>query len=210
LALANGDEPVGFLFLVSRAGRVKRVALSDLKSVRGQDTLVMGFDDGDTLLTAFVTPGDGEVMLASSAGQAIRFKEEEVRPMGLPAVGVWGMKLAARDELVGAGLVKPRGDLVMITAQGVGKRTGLDEYPTQGRYGQGVINIKLTKTSGPLVAATTATASERVMLVSAKGNSKTVYVRALPKLGRNQTGKELIAIRGKDKVAGLITLTTIE
>ncbi len=208
LALTNGEEPAGYLFLVSRAGRVKRVALSELKAVRGQDTVVMGFDNGDTLLTAFATPGDGEVILASAAGQAIRFKEEEVRPMGLPAVGVWGMKLAEKDELAGAGLVKPRADLVMVTVQGVGKRTGLEEYPTQGRYGQGVINIKLTKASGPLAAATTANASDRLMLVSAKGNNKTVYVRALPKLGRNQAGKELIAIRGKDEVAALITLTT--
>ncbi|MEW5959910.1 MAG: DNA gyrase subunit A [Chloroflexota bacterium] len=206
LALSNGGELPGYLFLVSRSGRVKRITLNDLYAVRGHETVVMGFDNGDTLLDAFVTPGEGEVILVSAQGQAIRFPEEEVRPMGLPAAGVWGMKLAAGDELVGAGPIKPRGDLVTVTEQGIGKRTDLSEYPLQGRYGQGVIAIKLTNTSGLIAAATTLNASDRVMLVSQKGNNKTIYARALPKLGRNQQGQELIAIRGRDKLARLVTL----
>jgi DNA gyrase subunit A len=208
LALANGDDLPGYLFLVSRSGRVKRITLNDLYAVRGLETVVMGFDNGDTLLDAFATPGEGEVILVSAQGQAIRFSEEDVRPMGLPAAGVWGMKLAKGDELVGAGPIKPRGDLVTVTEQGIGKRTDLSDYPTQGRYGQGVINMKVTKKSGPVVAATTLNASDRVMLVSQKGNNKTIYARALPKLGRNQQGKELIAIRGRDKMACLVTLIT--
>ncbi len=205
LALSREDE-AGYLCLVSKGGRVKRVTLQDLKAVRSSDTVVMGFDNGDTLLTAFATPGDGEIILASAQGQAIRFKEEEVRPMGLPAAGVWGMKLGKEDELAGAGLVKARGDLALVTENGVGKRTGLDQFPTQGRYGQGVVAIKLTKASGPVVAATTVNASDRVMLVSQKGNNKTVYVRSWPKLGRSSQGKDLMAIRGKDQVVSLIAL----
>ncbi len=208
LTLSNGDEESGYLFLVSRAGRVKRVALKDLKAARGADTVVMGFDNGDTLLVAFTTPGDGEVVLASAQGQAIRFKEDDVRPMGLPAAGVWGMKLAKGDELVGAGLVKSRGDLVLVTHQGIGKRTALDQFPTQGRYGQGVVAMKLTKTSGSVGVADTVNASDRVMLISEKGNNKTVYARALPKLGRSSQGKELMAIRGRDKISNLITLVS--
>jgi DNA gyrase subunit A len=205
LALSNGAEISGYLFLVSRLGRVKRIALEDLYAARGHETMVMGADKGDSLLAAFATPGDGEVMLVSARGQAIRFSEEDVRAMGLPAGGVWGMKLAQGDELAGAGLVKSRGDLVTVTQKGVGKRTSLSEYPTQGRYGQGVINIKLTEKSGPVVAATTVNASDRVMLVSQKKN-KTVYARSLTKAGRNQPGTELIAIRGRDKLTRLITL----
>lgn len=205
LALSNGAEISGYLFLVSRLGRVKRITLEDLYAARGHETMVMGVDKGDSLLAAFATPGDGEVMLVSAQGQAIRFSEEDVRAMGLPAGGVWGMKLAQGDELAGAGLVKPRGDLVTVTQKGVGKRTSLSEYPTQGRYGQGVINIKLTEKSGPVAAATTVNASDRVMLVSQKKN-KTVYARSLTKAGRNQPGTELIAIRGRDKLTRLITL----
>ncbi|MCB0156372.1 MAG: DNA topoisomerase 4 subunit A, partial [Anaerolineae bacterium] len=108
LALPGGEEPEGYLFLVSRQGRVKRLALSDLTAIRGHEATVMGIEKGDSLLTAFLTPGEEEVVLVSNKGQAIRFAEVEVRPMGLSAAGVLGMKLEAQDVLVGAGLVKPR------------------------------------------------------------------------------------------------------
>ncbi len=206
LTLASREEMPGYLFLVSRLGRVKRLSLSDLAAVRGDGTVVMGLDKGDTLLTAFATQGDGEVILVSAQGQAIRFIEEEVRPMGLPAAGVLGIKLSEGDTLAGAGPVKPRGDLVLVTQQGLGKRTGLDKYPRQGRYGQGVIAIRLTKASGPVAVATTVNVSDRVMLVSEKGNNKTVYAKSLPKMGRNQAGKALMSIRGRDQIARLITL----
>lgn len=205
LALANGAEPDGYLCLVTRQGRIKRVALSDLAAVRGNDTVVIGLEKGDTLLTAFATPGEGELLLVSAGGQAIRFAEEEVRPMGLPAAGVLGMKLAAKDELVGAGPLKSRGDVVLVTRQGWGKRVALTEFPKQGRYGQGVIAVKLTAPDKVAVAAT-ATASDRVMLVSHKGNNKTVYARAFSKLSRAHKGEEVIAIRGKDHLAQLIVI----
>jgi DNA gyrase subunit A len=168
----------------------------------------MGIEKGDSLLTAFLTPGEEEVVLVSNKGQAIRFSEVEVRPMGLSAAGVLGMKLEAKDVLVGAGLVKPRADLVIVTEQGFGKRTDLKDYPKQGRYGQGVISITLSQESGPAVAAAVVNASDRVMLLSEKRGNKTIFARAIAKVGRNQKGKELIAIRGKDKFAELITLTS--
>ncbi|MCB0154367.1 MAG: hypothetical protein KDF65_06175, partial [Anaerolineae bacterium] len=118
------------------------------------------------------------------------------------------MKLEGQDELVGAGLVRPRADLVIVTEQGLGKRSDLKDYPKQGRYGQGVIGIALSQESGPAVAAAVVNASDRVMLLSEKRSNKTIYARAIVKVGRNQKGKELIAIRGKDKFAQLITLVT--
>jgi DNA gyrase subunit A len=206
VALSREQES-GYLCLVSRGGRVKRIAWQDLKAVRSSEAVVMGFDNGDTLLTAFTTPGDGEIILASAQGQAIRFKEADVRPMGLPAAGVWGMKLGKDDNLAGAGLVKARGDLALVTQKGMGKRTGLEQFPTQGRYGQGVVAIKLTKATGLVIAAATVNASDRVMLISQKGNNKTVYARSWPKLGRSSQGKGLMAIRGKDRVVSLITVS---
>ena len=180
--------------------------MSDLVKVRGNEAVVMGVEKGDALLAAFTTAGTGEVILTSAKGQAIRFAEEEVRPMGLPAAGVWGMKLGKGDTLVGAGAAKPRGDLVIITQQGVGKRIALTQFPKQGRYGQGVIAIPGAKTADPLAVATTVNVTDRVMMVSQKGNNKTVYAKALPKLNRNQKGKEVMAIRGKDKMARLVAL----
>lgn len=208
VAIPNSKEtPEGYLCLVSRLGRIKRITLEDLVNIRGQEAVVMGVEKGDSLLTAFVTQGKDDVILTSAQGQAIRFVEEDVRPMGLSAAGVWGMKLGTDDALVGGGAVKPRGDLVLVTQQGQGKRISLSEFPQQGRYGQGVIAISLIKAMGPVATADTVNVNDRVMIVTDKGNNKTVYAKSLPKLKRNQRGKDVIAIRGKDKVDRLVILT---
>ena len=208
VALPEGQESEGYLFLVSRQGRVKRIALSDVVAIRGSQATVMGIDKGDSVLTAFITPGEEEVILVSNLGQAIRFSEVEVRAMGLSAAGVLGMKLGKKDTLVGAGLVKPRADLVIITEQGQGKRTDLKAFPKQGRYGQGVIGMSLTKEGGPAAVAAVVNASDRVMFLSQKRKIKAVYARSIAKMTRNQKGKEVIAIRGNDKLCQLITLIT--
>lgn len=207
LALSNQGETAGYLCLASRQGRVKRVALSDLTAIRGSEATVMGLDQGDSVLTAFTTPGEGEIILVTAQGQAIRFAEEEVRAMGLPAAGVLGIKLARADEVVGAGPVKPRSDLLVVTQKGNGKRTDTGEYPTQGRYGQGVIAIALTKADGLIAAAAVISASDRVMFISEKGNNKAIYGRSVTRVGRNQKGKSLISIRGRDQLARLIVLS---
>lgn len=207
LALSQAEEQPGYLCLVTQQGKVKRVLMSDLAAVRGSETLVIGLDKGDRLLTAFASPGEGELLLVSAQGQAIRFAEEEVRPMGLPAAGVMGMKLGGNDTLVGAGLVKARGDVALVTRKGIGQRTDLSEFPRQGRHGQGVIALKLAP-GDSMAAAATVNGSDRVMLLSQKGNNKTVFARSLPKLGRAQKGQELMAIRGKDQVVRLIILLT--
>lgn len=206
LTLPNQEELPGYLFLVSKLGRVKRITLNDLAAIRGSEAIVMGLDKGDSLLTAFATEGGHEVILVSSAGQGIRFSEEDVRPMGLPAGGVYGMKLGKNDEIAGAGPIKPRGDVIIITEKGQGKRTSLSDYPTQGRYGQGVIAMTLTKESGPVALATTANVSDRLMLISQNGSSKTIYVKSLSKISRNQKGKAAMSIRGRNKMAQLIVL----
>ena len=206
LALSSTEKLDGYLFLVSQAGRVKRLTLEDLVNIRGNEAVVMGLDKGDTLLTGFVTPGESEVILVSSNGQAIRFSEEDVRPMGLSAAGVFGMKLGKKDILVGAGPVNGRNDLLVITQKGVGKRTGIEEYPTQGRYGQGVIAMALVKADGPLAVAATVSNKDRVMMLSEKRNNKSVYAKSILKVGRNQKGKELMAIRGKDRLDRLVIL----
>jgi DNA gyrase subunit A len=196
LALPSVETPGAwpYLCLVSRQGRVKRVALDDLTAVRGSEAVVMGMDRGDTLLTAFATPGEGELILVSAQGQAIRFAEEEVRPMGLPAAGVLGMKLSAKDEVVGAGLVKARGDLVVVTQAGMGKRTALSEFPKQGRNGQGVTDGKL-EDKEVVATAATVNVSDRVMLISQKETVRQ-FRQISAQVGPVAKGQELIAIRG--------------
>ncbi|MCB0211230.1 MAG: DNA gyrase subunit A, partial [Anaerolineae bacterium] len=202
------EAQAGYLFLVSEQGRVKRVQLSDLSSVRGNDAEVMGIDSGDKLLTAFITPGDGDVMLVSSAGQGIRFAEEEVRAMGLSAAGVWGIKLGKNDKVIGAGAVAARTELVIVSENGFGKRTDLDEFSRQGRYGQGVIALATSKETGPVSAAAIVSLSDRVMMISDKKNTKTIYGRAFSKYARAHKGQSVMAIRAKDRLARLVTLAS--
>ncbi len=206
-ALPGGDDIEGYLFLATRAGRVKRITLADLTGIRGNSSTVIGIEKNDALLSAFLTPGEDDVVLVSQAGQAIRFAEIEVRPMGLSAAGVFGIKLKAKDALVGADLVKPKGRLLIMTELGHGKSTNLDEYPTQGRYGQGVKGLSLSTETGPAAAAIVINNNDRVMFLSKKRNNKTVYGKSVYEVGRTQKGKELIAIRGKDKLDRIITLT---
>jgi DNA gyrase subunit A len=205
LALPADVEPEGYLCLVAQSGKVKRVLLSDLAAVRGNETVVMGLDKGDSLLSAFVTAGQGEIILVSAQGQAIRFDEEEVRPMGLPAAGVLGMKLAKGDALVGAGPATPGGYLVVISRQGVGKRTAVDQYPRQGRYGQGVMTLGPGQDS-PIAAATTGSERDRLLLVSVKGRNKQTYLKTIPKAGRTGKGKSIFALRGRNEVSHLVLL----
>lgn len=202
------EELSGYLFLVSQQGRVKRVSLSDLADVRGSQAIVIGIDKGDALITAFTTPGEGDVILVSSWGQGIRFAEEDVRPMGLPAAGVWGIKLAKGDQVVGAGFLKSRGELLLVTETGMGKRTDVAQFSTQGRHGQGVIAMPMGKDTGTVVAAAVVNLGNRVMMLSQKKNSKTVYVRSMPKAARTGKGKSVMSIRDKDALDRLVVLET--
>src|SRR5512136_2392783 len=205
------DEALpGYLFLASRQGRVKRVTLEDLAAARTAEITVMNVDEGDDLGWAARTAGGEEVVLIISNGQAIRFSEEEVRPMGLPAGGVMGVKMTANDRVVGMGVVRPRGDVIVISEMGIGKRSALSEYPTQGRYGGGVASASLTRRTGQLAAAVVANVSDRLLMVSEKGNNKVVFARSLPKARRATMGQELIAIRGLDRLQALLLLPPSE
>jgi DNA gyrase subunit A len=204
--LKEEETTSGFLFLASRLGRVKRVSLADLTAARTAEIPVMKLDAGDELGWAARTAGGEDVLLVVSNGQAIRFSEEEVRPTGLPAGGVMGVKMGDKDRVVGMGVGRARGDLVVISELGSGKRSDLSEYPTQGRHGTGVLTASLTDKTGRLAAGVVAGASDRLLMVSEKGNSKVVYVRSLPKAARATRGRELIAIRGRDRLASLLVL----
>jgi DNA gyrase subunit A len=196
----------GYLFLTTREGSVKRVALSDLPGVSSDPFIVMGVDPGDELGWAAVTTGDDEVLLITAGGQAIRFAEESVRPMGLPAGGVKGIKLqGAEDRVVALDLVRSRSDLLVVTSDGRAKRTSLAEYPVQGRYGQGVITMRFGASGGSLAGACVVQASSPVVLTTHKGRAKTLLARNAPRKGRATQGQEIIALRGQDVVSNVFT-----
>ena len=196
----------GYLFLATRQGIVKRVALADLPGVSGEPFAVVGVEDGDTLGWAAVTTGEDQVLLVTAAGRAIRFKEETVRPMGLPAGGMLGVKLGGKgDRTVGLAVVRPRSDLLVVAEDGRAKRTPLSEYPTQGRYGQGVITARFATPGVSLAGADVVQSGDPVVLITKRGAAKTIRARSAPRMGRQAQGKPVIALRGQDTVVDAFT-----
>ncbi len=209
LPIAVGKQPSsqaveGYLFLATRLGKVKRVAMADFLAARGAEFVVMNVDEGDELRWGVITKGDDEVILVTRKGQAIRFSEKDVRPMGLLAGGVMGIKLTEGDQVVAMDLVQARASLFVVTSAGYGKWTPLTEYPTQGRYGKGVVTANLTSKTGDLVGGCVVKGNDEVILVSAKGATKKLRVRSAPRMGRATRGKTLFSLRKGDSLAGVV------
>jgi DNA gyrase subunit A len=191
----------GYLFLASRLGVVKRVDLKELPGVGSEPFPVMGIADGDELRWVALTRGDDEIMLVTRAAQGIRFREDEVRPMGLPAGGVMGVKLAdENDRVVAMAVVQARSDLFVVADDGRAKRTPLVDYPTQGRYGKGVIAAQFAGPGVGLAGADVVQSADPVVLVTQKGAAKTIRARSAPRQGRPTQGDSVIALRKGDRV----------
>jgi DNA gyrase subunit A len=202
LALPPGLSE-GCLFLATRRGIVKRVALVDLPGVSSEPFVVIGVEQGDMLGWAAVTTGEDQILLVTAAGRAIRFQEQDVRPMGLPAGGVMGVKLSGKeDRVVALAVVRPRSDLFVVAEDGRAKRTPLGEYPTQGRYGQGVVATCFAAPGVGVAGACVVQSHDPVVLVTGKGAAKTIRARSAPRMGRATQGQEVIALRKQDVVIG--------
>lgn len=206
----SSDEATGFLFLVTIGGSVKRVSLADFIAGAAQDPDVMRVEGKDKLGWVFQTPGEGEVILVTARGQSIRFREEDVRSMGLAAGGIGGMKVKKGDQIVAAALVDPNGELVTVTAEGYTKRTSLSEYSVQGRNGGGIVAHKLTARTGFITGATVLTAeSEYVTFVTGKGVAKPTPVADIPANGRSTQGLQSAKPAQGDKIAGVQVVSRI-
>ncbi len=134
-----------YVFTVSRGGMVKKSLASELPGPSAQPFTLAKANDGDSLGWVLLTDGTKQVLLAVSSGYGIRFKEDDVRPMGLVAAGVNGVKLGVGDEVVGAEVVPDKGEIFVLTSDGKAKRVPSSDIPTQGRYGRGVILWNLSK-----------------------------------------------------------------
>jgi DNA gyrase subunit A len=196
----------GYLVLASVGGMVKRVALQDLPGLSANAFQVMGLS-ADALGWAAWTSGDNEMILVSAEGMAIRFHEDEVRPMGLPAAGVKGIKLGGRDDqVVGMFVVEPRASLWIITRDGLAKSSPVAEYPPQGRYGQGVITIRQSRKGSLLAGAALGVMDSNLVVVTNKGKPKYMRLGLAPRAGRSTKGEPVIALSGREEVLRVVTL----
>lgn len=198
----------GYLFLVTIGGVCKRIRLEDLPGITSQPFVVMNVDDRDALAFARLTSGRDEVILATVTGQAIRFHEAEVRPMGLAAGGVMGIKLVDEaDGVVSAEVVRPDAFLWSITENGLVKASPLQEYPTQGRYGQGVINVKLPEDAAEVVSAVVGDANDTLYVTTADGRVRRLRLGQAPTGSRMIKPQPLSGTGTRKRVTGVVRLS---
>ena len=186
-----------YLFMVTRRGTVKRLAVSALKNIRASGIRALRLDEGDALISVLETDGGQDVLIATHDGQAIRFPEEKVRAMGRDAVGVRGIQLRDGDYVVGAGVVRPGRSVLAITEKGFGKRTDLEEYRITNRGGLGIRNYMVTDKTGPVVGIKVVDGTEDLLLVTQAGILIRTHVDAIRMAGRATQG--VIVMRFKEE-----------
>lgn len=194
-----------YLFFGTRKGIVKKTALVDYQNVRANGIIAIRLDEDDELVGVRLTNGNAEIILVSSAGYALRFHEEEVRSMGRDARGVKGINLTGpNDIVVGMDMVDPNADLLVVSANGVGKRTPLAEYPSYSRGARGVLTIRLNEQRhGSLVAVKTVVEGNDLVLVSEQGVLIRIPVGEVRRIGRSTQGVQLMNLDENDRVSAV-------
>jgi len=183
--------PEIYLTLVTRSGRIKRVALAELTSSAGRGPVtVMSLEGDDQLAWVAESSGSDEFLLVTRQGKAIRFSENEVRPMGLSAGGVLAVKLGTDDAVVGMGVIRETSQVVILTEQGYAKRTAAESFQAQKRYGGGVQAAKLSSQTGPVAIAALAAENQNLVLITAKGRVHELPVKTIPAMGRTARGSK--------------------
>ena len=206
----NSKDIVGSLLMVTEQGTTKKVKAGSFADVRSSGIIAIKLSSGDRLIAVELVEKEDEVVVVTKEGQSIRFKESQVREMGRAAGGVRAVRLDAGDAVVGAHAVKKNwkeGHLLVISANGYGKRTKLTEYKVQSRGGSGILTSKVTAKTGKVIASQIVTeAEEEVVAVSKKSQVVRVDIKEIPILGRSTQGVRIMKLRDGDSLASLICL----
>lgn len=190
--------------LATQKGRIKRVRLSEFANVRPSGLMAISLQEGDTLRWAKWTNGRQYIFMVSANGQSICFHEADVRVMGRQAAGVRGMKLRDSDELAGMDVVsEDDSHILIVTENGYGKRTTIDYYNVQARYGLGVKTLKRTPRKGSVIAVRCIRETDGIMLISRNGIVLRTHLAKIPATGRNTQGVTLMNLDSDDEVAGI-------
>ncbi len=211
-----------YVIFATRRGLVKKTELSQFENVRSTGIIAINLEDGDELIAARITDGNQEIVLSTREGQAIRFKEEEVRPMGRGTYGVIGMELEtiagkqggevllANDEVVSMAIVREDETLLTVSENGYGKRTPASEYRLTHRGGKGVITMNVTDKTGKVVAVRQVGSDDQVMLITDGGKVIRLSVKSVRITGRNAQGVHLVRLEPGEKVRAVAGLAEKE
>jgi DNA gyrase subunit A len=198
-----------FVFMATSQGTVKKTPLTAFSRPRTSGIIAVDLADNDRLVGVAITDGQREIILVSSGGKAIRFGEDEVRPMGREATGVRGIKLGEEQTLI-ALIVVGEGNVLTASATGYGKLTPLDDFPSHGRGGQGVIALQTSDRNGTTVAALQVMPGHEIMLISSTGTLVRTPVDEISVLGRNTQGVRLIRLADGERLVGIERIESLE
>jgi len=191
-----------YVLMATSSGVVKKTPLVDFSRPRSNGIIALELRNDDCLIGVDITDGSKDVMLMTSAGKAIRFNEDTVRPMGRTARGVRGVKLAPGQTAISLIIVND-GDVLTVTEKGYGKRTAMSDYPVHGRGGQGVISIQTSSRNGNVVGADLVHDDDELMLITNGGTLVRTRVNEVSIQGRNTQGVRLIRLSDDELLVGL-------
>lgn len=192
-----------FVFMATLNGTVKKTALTNFARQRSAGLRAIELDEGDRLIGTAVTDGEQDIILVSSSGKTIRFKESDVRAMGRTARGVRGIKLVSGHTMISLIIPDAGKQILSVSENGFGKRTKTEDFPVYGRGGQGVIGMQTSDRNGPVVGAVQVSDSDEIMLISDKGTLVRTRVAEVSVQGRNTQGVRLIRLKVGENLVGL-------
>ncbi|MFH0876769.1 MAG: DNA gyrase subunit A [Candidatus Omnitrophota bacterium] len=204
-----------FVILCTKQGTIKKTKLSAFANPRKGGIAAMGLEKGDNVMSAKLTDGKQDILLATKEGKAIRFNENHIREMGRQAKGVRGVSLSKKDEVIGveiisAELAKTGATILTVTSQGFAKRTPIGEYRVQSRGGKGVINVKVTSKNGEAVGLNCVKQDDELMTITQQGMMVRCPVKDIRETGRNAQGVRLIQIEKGDAVTSVAKILGAE
>jgi len=210
--LDKGRDDKGFMFMTTTHGVVKKTPVSDYSNIRTSGLITIKLDEGDELRWIQLTSGEDEIVISTSLGQAIRFNEKDVRPMGRSARGVRGIRLRPRDRVVGADLAVNERQLLVLSRKGYGKLTKVSNFPAHKRGGVGIkAAIVNSKTGDLMTVQLLPEEASEVLIISSKGQSIRISLKDVPGLGRTTQGVRIMKLVDDDTVAsvGLVSETDV-
>ncbi len=197
-------EKADYFVMLTEQGRIKRVALDQFQNVRTSGLIAINLDEGDHLRWVKMTHGDNDVLIVTELGQAIRFGEDDVRPMGRTAAGVMAIRLEDEDRVAAMDVCRNGCDLLVITSNGYGKRTPVEEYTRQNRYGKGVRTFSRDVTvTGQIVEARIVQIGDEITLISAEGMVMRTSVESIAQYGRSTRGVRVMNLKGNDRIVSM-------
>jgi len=199
-----------YVVFATKKGTVKKTALDEYANPRPSGIIAIRLDEGDEVIGVRLTDGRRELILSTRDGQSIRFPEEQTRPMGRATSGVRGILLDGDDVVVAVDVVDPEGTLLAFSALGYGKRTPMDDYRRQGRGGKGIITMRVTDKTGPVIGVRMVHDDDDIMLITDGGKVIRTPVKGISVIGRNTQGVRLIDLGEGEQVVGVARLAEKE